>query len=159
MMARHARSGRVERIFIRPARRQDVQTVTGCNLASDGLSGDHASAGKRALTLIQDEHLSVISALMGKDDVDPGLLRRNVVVSGINLLALRKRRVRLGQAVIHITGPCPPCSRMEKVLGAGGYSAMRGHGGVYAEVLESGRLSVGDDVRLSDKEPAPPGIL
>ena len=146
MMARHARAGAVEAIFLRPERRHPVRRVTAANLAIEGLVGDHASKGKRALTLIQAEHLDVVAGLMNRTALDPVVLRRNVVVSGMNLHALRHQTARIGEAVVRITGPCPPCSRMEEVLGHGGYSAMRGHGGFYAEVLSEGAVSVGDSV-------------
>jgi MOSC domain-containing protein YiiM len=108
--------------------------------------GDHGRAGKRAVTLIQAEHLPVIAALAGLDMVDPADLRRNIVVSGLNLMGFRKARLRIGDAVVEVSGPCPPCSRMEEALGHGGYTAMRGHGGVYAEVVTQGQISVGDSV-------------
>lgn len=146
MMARHAVPGRVEAVFLRRSRRETVRRVQSAIIGVNGLDGDHAKEGLRALTLIQAEHLPVIAALAGLGAVDPALLRRNIVVSGLNLLGFRKARLRIGEAIIEVTGPCPPCSRMEEVLGHGGYTAMRGHGGVYAQVVEPGLISVSDAV-------------
>ncbi len=98
------------------------------------------------MTLIQQEHLQVIASLAGLERVQPGQLRRNLMVSGLNLYALRKTLIKVGQAVLQIEGPCPPCSRMEEELGLGGYNAMRGHGGWYASVVEPGNVSLGDPV-------------
>ncbi|MBT8414430.1 MAG: MOSC domain-containing protein [Boseongicola sp.] len=146
MMARHALPGRIESIFLRPLRRAEVGQPSSVIISNNGLAGDHASAGKRAVTLVQAEHLPVISALLGIAAVDPAKLRRNLVVSGINLLALRKTRVQIGECILLIHGPCPPCSRMEEAFGNGGYSAVRGHGGVYAEVIQPGAISIGSSV-------------
>ena len=146
MMARHAVPGRVEAVFLRPSRRETVRRVQSAVISTNGLDGDHAKEGMRALTLIQGEHLPVIAALAGLGAVDPALLRRNIVVSGLNLLGFRKARLRIGAAIIEVTGPCPPRSRMEELLGHGGYTAMRGHGGVYAQIVEPGRVSVSDAV-------------
>ena len=82
----------------------------------------------------------------------PDLLRRNLVIKGINLLALKNREFRIGDAVFQTTGFCHPCSRMEKVLGAGGYNAMRGHGGLTAQVLQSGLIRVGDNLAILPDE-------
>jgi len=84
------------------------------------------------VTLIQREHISAVASILKLDSLDPALLRRNIVVSGINLQALKKKEIQIGEAVLFVTGNCPPCSRMEENLGAGGYNAMRGHGGVTA---------------------------
>ena len=147
MMARHAQAGRIDWIGLRAARRAEMAVVDMAQLFEAGLVGDHAKPGKRALTLIQAEHLPVIAALAGHNTVLPTLLRRNIVVSGLNLLGFRRARLSLGEAIIQITGPCPPCSRMEEALGPGGYTAMRGHGGVYASVIAPGSLKIGDVVR------------
>jgi MOSC domain-containing protein YiiM len=116
-----------------------------------GLAGDHhAKSGKesaRQVTLIQAEHLPVIAALCGRADAPPELLRRNIVVSGINLLALKKTPFQIGEAVLEGSGPCAPCSRMEENLGPGGYNATRGHGGITARVIRAGTIRVGDQVR------------
>lgn len=118
-----------------------------------GLAGDRRTApGKRAVSLIQWEHLPVIASLLGRADVAPDLLRRNIAVSGINLLGLRKLNFRLGGAHLLGTGLCAPCSRMEENLGLGGYSAVRGHGGITAEVIEPGDVTLGDNVIALDIE-------
>jgi len=145
-MARHAGPGRVDWIGLRPERRAAMVAVDAAALTEAGLEGDRARAGKRAVTLIQAEHLPAIAALCGRAEVAPALLRRNLVVSGINLIALRHGPVQLGGAVVEITGPCAPCSRMEEALGPGGYSAMRGHGGWCARVLKPGPVALGDAV-------------
>jgi len=141
--------GRVEWIGVRPGRRAPVSECLSTSAAAGGvLAGDHGRGGRRAVTLIQHEHLPVIAALSGRDTVDPALLRRNLCVSGINLLALRDARFRVGGLVLEGTGSCAPCSRMEEaeVLGDGGYNAMRGHGGITACVVEGGSFSIGDAV-------------
>jgi MOSC domain-containing protein YiiM len=65
--------------------------------------------------LIAAEDLAAIAAFLGRSVIAPELLRRNIVTSGINLLALKDRRVRLGAALLEISGDCAPCSRMEHV--------------------------------------------
>lgn len=141
--------GRLEAILLRPARRAEPLLPDAADLLDGGLAGDHAPAGPRAVTLIQHEHFPVIAAL-ARTDATPARLRRNLVVSGLNLAALRGVPLRLGaEAEVEITGPCPPCSRMEETLGPGGYNATRGHGGWYARVRRPGRLSVGASVTLA----------
>jgi MOSC domain-containing protein YiiM len=142
------RTGRVTWIGVRPVRRAGVTSADAVEaIAGRGLAGDHyAHDGDRQITLIQAEHLPAVAAFVGRTAIDPALLRRNIVVAELNLLALKGRRFRVGGAVLEATGPCEPCSRMEEALGPGGYNAMRGHGGITARVLESGPIRIGDAV-------------
>ncbi|MEL7258203.1 MAG: MOSC domain-containing protein, partial [Pseudomonadota bacterium] len=139
----HAGAGRVDWIGLRPERLTDLMAVSSAWIVKDGLEGDHGRSGKRAVTLIQAEHLPVIAALAHRKGVTAELLRRNIVVSGINLTSLRNHRIRMGEAELEITTPCAPCSRMEAALGPGGYNAMRGHGGWCAQVVSPGQVSLG----------------
>jgi len=147
LSARYARPGRLEWIGLRSRRRGPVTPVQTAELIEDmGLEGDHSAAksgGRRQVTLIQWEHLAVIASLCGESSIAPERLRRNLVVSGVNLFSLRTRRFRLGDALLERTGRCPPCSRMELELGHGGFNAMRGHGGITARILTSGVVSLG----------------
>jgi MOSC domain-containing protein YiiM len=144
--------GRVAWIGLSPSPRGELAPV-GEALArvGTGLDGDHharSGKSKRQVTLIQREHLAVVAELLGMHRVAPEWVRRNIVVAGINLAALAKTRFEIGEALLEGTGPCAPCSRMEENLGAGGYNAMRGHGGITAIVLREGPIRVGDAVRF-----------
>lgn len=149
LMATLPRPGRVEWIGLRPARGQAMESVEQIEaVTGKGLVGDRyaSGSGKRGVTLIQAEHLPVIAALSGHANVAPPLLRRNVVVSGLPLIALKERRFRIGDVVLEGTGECDPCSNMEKALGPGGFNAMRNHGGLCARIVEGGVLRLGDIV-------------
>ena len=123
--------------------------LAGIGLADDRLGQrGEAELSTRQVTLIQQEHLALIATFARSAPIDPVDLRRNLVVSGINLLTLKNARVRVGNALLEIVGPCAPCSRMEEVIGPGGYAAMRGHGGMTARILEGGAIGVGDAVSV-----------
>ena len=149
------RPGLVAWIGLRPARRQGLIAVPRAELDPDGgLIGDHYQGRAnrcRQVTLIQAEHIAAIGACLGIGPIEPDLLRRNVLVSGINLHALKGRRFSLGSALLEVTGECHPCSRMEQVLGVGGYNAVRGHGGVTARIVRAGRVAVGDAICRCDE--------
>lgn len=142
--------GRIEWMGVRPARGVNmIELISVKLIIGKGLEGDRFNGrvdSPRQVTLIQHEHLPVIAACTGRDTISPALLRRNIVVSGINLLALKDKRFRLGECVLEVTGLCHPCSKMEKLLGAGGYNAMRGHGGITAKVLSEGVIRSGDSL-------------
>jgi MOSC domain-containing protein YiiM len=149
LMTQFPRAGRVGWIGLRPARDVAMRAVDSADaIAGKGLRGDRygSGSGKRGITLIQAEHLPVIAALAGREAVEASLLRRNVVVEGLPLIALKGRRFRIGDVLCEGTEPCDPCSRMEAALGAGGYNAMRGHGGLCARIIEGGTLRIGDAV-------------
>ena len=150
---RFAQAGRLQAICLRPQRDaparlvDSVEALEGRGLAGDR-SADRAPAaphGKRQVTLIQAEHLPLIAAWCRLAELSATDLRRNLVVSGLNLLGARSPfadrplRVHIGAAVVlEISGPCDPCSKMEVALGRG----------VTARVLHGGTLAVGDALRI-----------
>ena len=102
------------------------------------------------MTLVASEDIAAITAFLGLLEITPELLRRNLVTRSVNLVALKDRRFRVGTALLEGSGDCAPCSRMEETFGAGGYNAVRGHGGITARVIEGGIVRVGDLVRRAD---------
>ena len=156
--------GRLEAIIVRPARRIIAVALSSAMAVADvGLQDDRrgieakklaTKISNRQITLIQAEHIEVIAKIMRLPQLSATMLRRNLVVSGINLLAIKPlfkdqtHYLQIGEVLLEITGICAPCSRMEELLGEGGYNAMRGHGGVNARIICGGRLSVGAAVKM-----------
>jgi len=146
-------TGSVDWIGVRPGRDVPIAVVVEVDaVPGKGLDGDRfqANSTEREITLIQAEHIAALASLMHRDTIDPPLLRRNIVVSGINLLALKGRSFAVGDAILEYTGRAEPCSKMEAALGPGGYNAMRGHGGITARILRSGKIRTGDTVSVEN---------
>ena len=155
LIAEVPQTGRVRWIGVRPESRANMIELEAVEARRDaGLTGDHARPGARnarQVTLIQWEHLAVINFLLGRPEGQPVMaqdLRRNLVVSGINLFSLKGRRFKIGQAIFETTGWCQPCARLEQRLGTGTFQAVRGHGGITARVIESGIIRLDDEVRV-----------
>lgn len=151
LLAKRKFVGKVEWIGIAVAGKAKMLVPESVELlAGKGIVGEHHfrenGGSNRQVTLIQYEHLPVIAAFLGRSDVSPLDLRRNILVSGINLASLKDVAFRIGDVGLKGTGKCPPCSRMETTLEPGGYAAMLGHGGITAVVETGGRICVGDSV-------------
>ncbi|MFT7149397.1 MAG: MOSC domain-containing protein YiiM [Nonlabens sp.] len=149
LTSQFAQGGTVQLVTIRRERKQLTVSIEEVEaLAEIGLEGDHyaSKGGKRQVTLIAQEHINGVASMLGVESVDPLLLRRNIVTSGINLHALKDKSFQIGEAILEYTGECHPCSRMEENLGMGGYNAMRGHGGITCRVVQSGRIAGGDTI-------------
>src|SRR4029078_5859940 len=103
--------------------------------------------------------------LLQRPEVDAASLRRNLVISGVNLLGarslLRDEPLHLlvgPQVVLELTGPCEPCSKIEASLGIGAYNVLRGHGGMTARVVRGGSLEGGQVVRCRPAAEAAPSF-
>lgn len=140
--------GNVEWLGIRPARKEHMQIVREVTLApGKGIIGDRFKGNlnsKRQVSLIQKEHIDMMEQMLGSGPLKPETLRRNIVVSGLNLLALKQCVFTLGSATLEMTDHCHPCSRMEAALGKGGFNLMRGHGGILARVVVAGQVKIDD---------------
>ena len=150
----HLGTPTIEWIGVRPRRREPLMAVTEAEAVADlGLRGDHrmtkTPGSGRQVTFISREFVTQIEQHLGKNGLDPAVLRRNIVVSGINLNALRRQQFWFGEALFEATQLCHPCARMEAELGPGGVVAMMGYGGLCAKVLQTGQIAIGDSLRLA----------
>ncbi|MFL5319699.1 MAG: MOSC domain-containing protein [Myxococcaceae bacterium] len=115
-----------------------------------GLSGDrHAerrSGGKRQLLVVD-------ARTHGELSLEPGVLKENVVIEGLDLEALPAgQRIGVGEAVIELTGPCVPCNKLEKIR-PGLLEQSWGRRGQLAKVLRGGTITLGDPAALLDVNP------
>ena len=124
--------------------RADV--VAGRGLVGDRYSRrpEHADAG---VTLLAVESLETVAAELGVPPFDPLLARRNVVLRGADVEALRGVDLTLdcGDGPVHLRGgrPAAPCSWMDAVLASGAHAALRGRAGVRCAARSGGVLRVG----------------
>ena len=111
-------------------------------LAGHGLDGcAHARPPRREVLFASGEHLSAVG-------VQPGAIRENITVDGADVQRWPiGQRVQAGAAVFEITMVCDPCARMDE-LRPGLRAELAGRRGMLARVVESGELSVGDELRL-----------
>lgn len=154
-------AGELTWIGLRPERKVDMVAVDSCNAVAElGLEGDHRMSktpgSGRQVTLISEEYISQIQHFLSRSNASttnstsvlPELLRRNLVIKGMNLTALRYQRFSIGSAIFEAGALCHPCVRMEKALGEGALAAMLGHGGLCLKVVQSGTITIGDRVEL-----------
>ena len=148
--------GNVEWLGIRPGRNEKVLSKSNVlAIENHGLKGDRSAVkpgGKRQVTLFQAEYLPVLHSLHSQAQVSYEKLRRNIVISGINLNSIIHQKISIGQSVFEITGFCHPCSKMEKEFGMGAYNALRGHGGLTAVVIQGGEVRINDKVEVLMKD-------
>ena len=122
----------------------EVECVAGRGLRGDRYF-DHKPDFKGQITFVARETLERV---WGELEIPPAkrdiaATRRNVVTSGIDLLALIGREFSIGGVRFLGTEECKPCSWMDRAIGDGAEARLRGHGGLRARILSDGVLRVG----------------
>jgi MOSC domain-containing protein YiiM len=150
--------GIVSEIYVAPEAGAAPSAVgAAVAVAGRGLEGDRYFLGVgsfsrwlgegRAVTLIEQEAIDAIRRDHGID-LGAGRSRRNVVTAGVVLAELVGRRFRLGTALLRGARLAAPCRYLERRVAPGTYDAMKGRGGLRADVLEGGLIRVGDALEL-----------
>lgn len=148
--------GIVHAIFIAARARQPLEPVCQVRaLPGQGLDGDRYCLGKgslsrwpgpgRQVSLIEREALDDVLRETGID-LHQGQSRRNLVTEGIALAGLKGQTFRIGTAVLRGVGPCQPCGYLERLTVEGAFAALKGRGGLRAEVVVAGLIGVGDAI-------------
>ncbi len=141
--------GRLERIWVKRSMRGLMDAVDTAELQSGtGIIGNADQGGRRQVTILSAERWRRAEADLGVE-LDPSLRRANLLVSGIDLVGSRGRVLAIGGARLEIWGETRPCRVMD-FAHSGLQAALDADwgGGAYAEVLDSGTVTVGAEVVL-----------
>jgi MOSC domain-containing protein YiiM len=150
-------AGRLEAIWIKRAHRGPMDPAESVRLvAGRGLAGNADQGRRRQVTLIERERWEQLMRELDSS-VSPSARRANLMLSGIQLANTRDRILRVGSCRLLIGGETRPCERMDEAL-PGLRNAMKVNwaGGVFAQVLDSGEIAVGDEVEWNGSQE--PGI-
>jgi MOSC domain-containing protein YiiM len=149
--------GTVERIFVTGEgsaameRVEEVRTIEGCGIEGDRYcegTGFWTSYGDVCqVTLISSEDLDYIENDLGIS-VANGEHRRNIVTRGVDLGGLRRKRFRVGEALLEYDRPRPPCRHVQDLTEPGMTRALRGRGGICARVIEAGVIRAQDAIEV-----------
>ncbi len=120
---------------------ESVELVAGVGIEADRHAGEH-----RSVTIVCTGELAKAAADHGVDSIDGVTTRRNIVVDLPSLPRKHGTRFTLGDAVLEVWRDCAPCNLMDEFFGAGARVAMKERAGVSATVIETGTISVGDQI-------------
>ncbi len=157
--------GRLVSIFVAPTAGAPMQSVASATaLAGRGLEGDRYGAGigsfnrwpgrGRDVSLIALEALEAAQEEFGVRVLE-GEHRRNLVVEGVDLEALRGVPFRIGGVAFEGVRRCAPCKYLVRVTGQDQmFDALVRRGGLRATIVEAGVLEVGDAVEWDPADEA-----
>jgi MOSC domain-containing protein YiiM len=144
-------------------RRQSIEVRAGFGVVGDRYAGRPAHRDA-AVTVIAAESVERLAAELGTGPLDPLLTRRNVVLRGAEVEALRGEHFSLdcgaGEVLLRGGRPANPCGWLDTVLAPGAHRGMRGRGGVRCAPLTDGVLRLGPAVLRSavPLDPARAGV-
>jgi MOSC domain-containing protein YiiM len=147
-------NGRVEGIYVAaqhgelPELVKSVRALAGRGLEGNRYFFDEAAPGT-ALTLIAAEAVEAIEREHGIS-IEPKESRRNVVTRGIDVNELVGKRFRVGAVECRGVELCEPCATLESMTKPGVIKGLVHRGGLNADILSDGEISVGDSVVAVD---------
>ena len=117
----------------------EVELVAGQGIAGDRFFG-HKAGYKGQITFFDAAVFERLCAEFGVWDKDPGVLRRNALTTGVDLNGLIGKQFELQGVSFRGREECRPCYWMDTAFAPGTEAAMRGFGGLRAEILTDGVL-------------------
>ncbi|WP_423918706.1 MOSC domain-containing protein [Frigoribacterium sp. 2-23] len=129
-----------------PELHESIELRAGLGIVGDRYFNRPAHRGA-SVTVFAGESLDAVARLLGVSGLDPAATRRNIVLRGYDVDALRGREFMLdsgdGPVRFRANRPANPCAWMDEVLAPGAFRALRGRGGMRCTPLTDGLLRLG----------------
>jgi MOSC domain-containing protein YiiM len=125
-----------------------VEVRAGLGIVGDRYYGKPAHRDA-SVTIIAAEAVEALAAELGRGPLDPLATRRNVVLRGVEVEALRGRLFSLDGILLAGGRAANPCAWLDLALAAGAHRGMRGRGGVRCAPRTDGGLRLGPAVLRS----------
>lgn len=103
----------------------------------------HKENHKGQATFFSSEVFDAVLNHTGADSCPPWAMRRNIMVSGIDLNDLIDCEFEISGVRFFGTEECTPCRWMDRSIGPGAREFLQGRGGLRAKILCSGKLKCG----------------
>ncbi|CAA9253856.1 MAG: hypothetical protein AVDCRST_MAG42-2377 [uncultured Chthoniobacterales bacterium] len=121
---------------------REIECVAGRGIRGDRFYNYKVNY-KGQITFFSQEVFDRLSAAFPQVRKSPGVLRRNVIVSGANLNSLIGEEFELQGIRFLGTAHCRPCYWLDQAFAPGAEAWLKGNGGLRAQILTSGTLRVG----------------
>ena len=158
--------GRVASLHLHPSEGgQSFQSVDSIEVvAGKGIVGNprnfarrSRSGGfsKRQVSLIEREQISEHAAALGLETISPGTIRSNIETSGVDLVSFIGKEIQIGSAILFFYEARTGCAKMDAIC-TGLRELTKGNRlGVLAQVVQSGRIQIGDAILLAKENLVP----
>ena len=120
-----------------------IECVAGHGIRGDRFY-DYKDNYKGQITFFSLEIFERLTQHFGLTSKPAGVLRRNVIVFGINLNELIGEEFSIQGVRLRGTGHCKPCYWLDQAFAPGTEDFLEGNGGLRAEILTDGAIAVGD---------------
>ena len=120
-----------------------IECVAGHGIRGDRFY-DYRENYAGQITFFSAEVFEKLGSAFGLTDKSPGVLRRNVIVSGIDLNSLIGVDFEIQSVQFRGTKHCKPCYWMDEAFAPGAEKWLAGNGGLRAQILSDGFMEVGD---------------
>ena len=136
--------GRVEAIRIAPEHEQLPEPVESVDVTDEGMTGDRYF-GRGDITLVEAEALEAFNDDSGIP-LSHAEIRRQVLTRGVSLNDLLNKRFRVGEVEAVGVEWCEPCNHIQSMTYPGVLKGMVHRAGLRADIVQAGRIAVGDEV-------------